>query len=432
MRHARTITTSLVAVLLLCPKGGHAETWTETRAAVGISLNAVTFLSATEVVAVGDNYTILLSADGGASWSDVAPAGPVDHLNAVAFDGVTVVAVGDNGRIVVSDNRGASGSWNERGGQTDKILYGVAVSGATIVAVGEKTGGGARKYTVIQSTNGGTSFTKRPDGSFPANNAKNLTAVAFVSAPHVIAVGDKAQGVGYTILRSADGGADWTAGVTQNGGPPNKNLNVVVANGNTVVAGGDKIDADYAAIYYSTDGGQNWELPTTLPGDSKAINDITFVSPSTLLAVGDRKNPGFGFRIFRSTDFGDKWFEMSVLAPGAEHLAAVAATSSLALAVGASGAILASDNGGTTWTADDIQGPFASDLLDVGTINPSIVVGSGGEVLLRGSPGGSGSSGGFGADGVLVLGTEPVAIPFGLQWLFAVAVLASAMYWLRQ
>ena len=84
---------------------------------------------------------------------------------------------------------------------------------------------------------------------------------------------------------------------------------------------------------------------------------------------------------------------------------------------------LSSTDGGSNWALDDVQGSTAN-LLDVAIINPAIAVGSGGEALLRipsGGSGGSGASGDF--TGIIALEDEPIDVPFGHEWVYALLLL---------
>jgi photosystem II stability/assembly factor-like uncharacterized protein len=230
------------------------------------------------------------------------------------------------------------------------------------------------------------------------------------------------------IIRSSDGGVTWDDLVTLNN-PPDRNLNAVTTSGNTVVAVGDK-DGPTVSIYRSLNGGSTWDLPNSFPSgapNNRPLTDMVFVSPTTVLAVGEEKSGSVGYRILISADTGNNWTEPTLPA-GSENLNAVTYKSGLALAVGENGAILASTDGGNTWTQDNSGS--AADLLDVAIINPSIVVGSGGEVLVRQSTAAA-ASGSVLQGGTVSLGEEPVDVPFEHEWVFALLVLAYALQRLR-
>jgi len=110
--------------------------------------------SATAGVAVGDDGTILTTADGGATWTrNASLPGLTAHLRSVAFASATAgVAVGDDG-------------------------------------------------TVLASTDGGTTWVLQPG---PSGLTADLRSVALTSATAGVAVGDDG-----TILTTADGGATW-------------------------------------------------------------------------------------------------------------------------------------------------------------------------------------------------------------------------------
>lgn len=372
-----------MAILLsACPGPAWPEQWTET-APAAVSLNAVAFLSTTRVVAVGNGCRVLLSIDGGASWSDVSPVGPVDDLYDVIFNGAIGVAVGDGGLILYSADSG--GSWTDVSIPGILTLYAVACNGSTVVAVGQAKSSGApvtHYFTVVRSVNGGASW-NQVLGIDPAGvDKKDLLDVTFVDAATLVAVGDNQTPPEPTILRSTDGGATWSEPTYNN--PPQKKMNAVIAAGSVVMAVGAK-DGNAVAMYRSVDSGATWDLPSSFPSgapNAVPLLDLVAVSPTRFVAVGNAKQGGSGYRILVSTDAGDTWSDPTTVPSGSENLTAVAYGNGLVLAVGANGTILASTDLGDTWSLDDTQGSVA-DLLDVAIINPSIAVGSGGQVMLR-------------------------------------------------
>jgi photosystem II stability/assembly factor-like uncharacterized protein len=430
-RLARALAIALAPLLCLCPVSARAEQWTETTP-TGVSLNAVAFLSTTRVVAVGNGGKVLLSIDGGVSWSDVSPVGPVDNLNDVAFSGTNGVAVGDAGRILYSADSG--GSWTDVSVPArPQLLSSVAFNGNTVVAVGDANNVGppaGRYFTVVRSVNGGANWSEVVKASFlTAAAEQNLYDVAFVDAATLVAVG-KRQGPNPTVLRSTDGGATWVTPTYNN--PPNQNLNAVVVTGSVVMAVGDK-DGPTVAMYRSTDAGATWDLPSSFPSgapNNVPLIDLVAVSPTRFVAVGDAKSGGNGYRILVSSDAGDTWSDPATMPAGSEDLTAVAYGNSLVLAVGANGTILASTDQGDTWTQDDTQGSIA-DLLDVAIINPCIAVGSGGQVMLRLSSTSGSSSTGAGSTTVLSQESATVTVPVGYEWLAAVLLAAAALRRLR-
>lgn len=420
-----------VAMLVAGAVPARPEQWTETTPAA-VSLNAVAFLSATRVVAVGNGCTVLLSINGGTSWSDVSPAGPVDNLNDVAFNGANGVAVGDGGLILYSANSGDS--WTEVSVPTRTLpLFAVAYNGNTVVAVGEAKNTGApatRYFTAVRSVDGGANWVEVPKASFlTAASEQNLNDVAFVDATTLVAVGDR-QGPDPTVLRSTDGGATWSTPTYNN--PPNQNMNSVIVSGAVVMAVGDK-DGPTVAMYRSTNSGATWDLPSSFPSgapNNVPLLDVVAVSPTRFVAVGDAKSGGSGYRILVSANAGDTWSDPTTVPAGSGNLTAVAYGNSLVLAVGDNGAILASTDLGDTWSLDDTQGSVAN-LLDVAIINPAIAVGTGGQALLRIPATSGGASQQAASAATVAQGSATVTVPVGYEWLAVLLLLAAAFWRLR-
>jgi len=99
-------------------------------------------------------------------------------------------------------------------------------------------------------------------------------------------------------------------------------------------------------------------------------------------------------------------------------------------AVGDGGTILESTDGGVNWDAQ--TSGVGTNLVGVDIINPMIVVGDGGVVLLKNSQAGSGGGGGGGFSGD-TYGSDayPIDVPFGGEWLFALFVAGYGLYRLR-
>ncbi|MFC1525185.1 WD40/YVTN/BNR-like repeat-containing protein [Candidatus Latescibacterota bacterium] len=430
-RSLRISTAVCVIMSTLCLPPAHGEDWQAT-ASIGGTLNDVAFLSATRVVTVGDDSAILLSVDGGVTWFEVGPlvAGP--HLNAVAFEGPKGVAVGDAGLIMYSDDGGEN--WGDVSVPTrPENLNAVAIDGTTVIAVGDGLSTGAlvdRYFTVVRSTDGGASFNAIDGGFFGALTQKPLLDVVFVDANTLVAVGAKSGG-NTTVLRSSDKGERWDDVLTFNN-PPNKDLNSLAVSGATVVAVGDKSGSG-VAIYRSVDWGVTWDVPNSFPAgapNNQPLTDMLFVDATTVVAVGNEKSGGAGYRILISGNSGDDWGEPTLPA-GSANLTSLVAGNGLLLAGGDSGTILASIDDGATWTADSTY--TAVDILDVDIINPSIAVGSGGLVFLRGAAAGVGSA--LSVSGYLGSnrrgGQFSVTAPFGFEWLFGLLVLGCALHRLR-
>lgn len=136
-------------------------------------LNDVEFISSTQIIAVGDKFTVIYSTNGGMVWNDATVAG---------------IAVGDGCAIARTAVSGVN--WVEESDATTKNLAALAMNGNTVIAVGTK---GGANFNVVRSTDGGDTWAA--PSSLPVGDV-NLAAVAF---------GDKGGGI-YTVIRSVAGG----------------------------------------------------------------------------------------------------------------------------------------------------------------------------------------------------------------------------------
>ncbi|MBC8043306.1 MAG: T9SS type A sorting domain-containing protein, partial [Rhizobacter sp.] len=203
-------------------------------------------------VAVGVGGTILRSADG-VAWSSVA-SGTGSELRGVA----------------VSNDYTLTTAWKSDGTFSTNGF-------GSAVAVG--VGG-----TILRSGDGGDTW----NASVSAPTSGDLNAVAWFGDSFAAAKGNStsstqgfgsavAVGVGGTILRSADGGANWTS---VSGGTNANLLSVVMASetlGYISGAGG--------TILITTDGGTSWTAQSSGTGDT--LNSIVVLPNGTGVGVGN-------------------------------------------------------------------------------------------------------------------------------------------------
>lgn len=264
-----------LAVDAIGASGGPAE-------GAGFGLSAATTAlavhaaSASSVWVVGEDGVLLVSTDGGASWS-LRPTTSTRHLRAVARAANTGWAVGDGGTLLRSSNAGTD--WVAQTSGTVQTLRGVAVFDAQRAwAVGD----GGR---VLRTTDGGTTWTAHASG------VERLNGVAFASAQNGLAVGH-----GGAILRSTDGGASWarvTSGSTAH-------LRAVALAGARAWAVGDG-----GTVLRSADGGATWTASAS--GSSATLRAVRFRDGGDIgWAAGD------GGALLRSANGGASWTAQAV------------------------------------------------------------------------------------------------------------------------
>jgi len=403
----------LIAFLLLPIQVFSQADWAQQTNGNGSNLNDVAFLSATQLVAVGQGGTVIYSTDGGMNWNDGAGIAGADDLTSLSFNGSTVVAVGKNGWVVRSLDSGAN--WTEENPAAGPDLnrsVATFIDNAIVIAVGKKDGSA---FTVFRSTDSGDNWTQLGNPNVPTSGGKDLNAVAF-SGDIGVAVGDKTGG-NFTFLRTTDKGLNWTL--------------ITLAGGNDLYAVAFITPLDVVAVgkaglaVYSSDAGATWTKVAPDPSAAN-LNYITF-NGNNVVAAGTQSG---GFNLIYSQDKGVTWNTATVNGGAANNINALASSSSIMAAVGNGGTILESTDAGANWDAQ--TSGVGTNLVGVDIVNPMIVVGDGGVVLLKNSQAASGGSSGggfsgdsFGSDAV------PIDVPFGGEWIFALFVAGYGLYRLR-
>lgn len=331
-------------------------TWAAATSPISDYLASVTISANGQTVVAASFGAILLSTNNGATWERRT----ADALQAVATsaDGQDVVAVGDNGTVLRSTNAG--NTWAAASSRTPARLLAVAMSGdgQNVVAVDTDA-------AILRSTDGGATWaTVATDISLAA-----VSASVTMSTDGQIAV---ATASSFRVYRSIDGGATWEPCDIP---VPGTFLSVAMSpDGQTVVAVGSS-----GAIARSTDAGQNWEalqsvttsilrwvsitpngqtlLVAALDGIHRStdggenwtrVSTRATLEPLTMSSDGQNVLAVWRRNILRSTDGGSTW----ALAAGSNGLiasVAIAPNDQTALAVGAGGVSLRSTDGGRSW-----------------------------------------------------------------------------------
>lgn len=185
---------------------------------------------------------------------------------------------------------------------------------------------------------------------------QNLNAVIFIRPEIGLAVGDAA-----TILRTADGGETWAPIEI----PSRRKLNAVTVlpDGKVLIVG------NVGFVAASTDQGLTWTIYRQR--SQVDLRDVAFVDESTGVAVGDG--------IVRTQDGGTSW------ATAASTLGTINAVSfanaRVGVAVGSTGTILRTDDGGEKWSPIDTGQEQALTAVRFIDADRAIAVGVQGTVL---------------------------------------------------
>ncbi|MBY5340414.1 hypothetical protein E0H35_30445 [Rhizobium leguminosarum bv. viciae] len=283
-------------------------------------------LSSTEGWSVGSDGGAFHTLDGGRTWVS-SPTGSGGELYGVFFlDQQHGWAVGgteeDDGLIVSTSDGGAT--WVI----SDEFAPELAVAVSFIDAqhgwiVGEAG-------LVLFTSDGGNSWQRKE-----VDTGTDLNDIAFFDPSVGIAVGD--AGV---IVRTEDGGANWRE-IRAKGVKKDLFSVALASTKRAVIAGADGL------VMISDDKGKTWS-PSLLPVERVNFYSVSFVDEIHGLVSGDSDN------IWRTADGGKNWSEDKTLAPDQEGVASVtlmvASTSKdSAVAVGANGKFLYTDDGGKKW-----------------------------------------------------------------------------------
>ncbi|MGV3614757.1 MAG: WD40/YVTN/BNR-like repeat-containing protein [Fimbriimonas sp.] len=186
-------------------------------------------------------------------------------------------------------------------------------------------------------------------------SAGRVSAIAYhPTNPSTIYVGAPRGGV----LKTTDGGANWTALGDSWGFTAVSSLAVDPKNGNTIYAGtGDfhgMLDAYTMGVMKSTDGGTTWtNLGRAQFGGSAVSAIVVDPEDSNVILVSTGRGPDNGGRVWRSANGGQTW---TAVITTVSHWSSLSygikdASGKRSLyAIGSSGNFMRSDDRGVTWT----------------------------------------------------------------------------------
>ena len=281
------------------------------------------------VLAGGAGGGLCRSADGGRTWRSLG-LGPRSVWTDALVAGGEVWAAGGDGTLLRSDAAGASRILQTVADGAD--LSGVARAGARGWVVG---GDG----TVATSMDGGSIWT-----TLPAPTAQDLTAVAAPTSQTVVLAGKAG-----TLLASTDAGVSWQpSGVTTD-----DLLCLAFADGTHGWAGGGATFGETRAeVFHTLDGGLSWD-EADLPVWGR-VRDLCFVDERTGWAAvedwgidGDRPQGA----ILATADGGETWTRQATTATGL--LGVSVGPDGAGWACGERGLVLQTADWGLTWTARD-------------------------------------------------------------------------------
>ncbi len=268
------------------------------------------------------------------AW-DSSNVGNAAGLTDIVMTSITCgYVVGDSGTIAKSTDGGLT--WTPQSSGTTRGFESVAFIDSLH---GWAAGGNVMRYT----TNGGTSWLAPQ--MIPSLGA---LSIAFGSLNVGVAVG-----VGGQIIRTTDGGANWTMVVSSVSASL---MGVTYVDSLNAVAVGNN------RIFRSTDGGQSWSLAWT---PVSVLWDVTTTSEQVIVAVGSKSSRGV---VFRSTDRGVQWD--SVMAVSSSYLIAVSFCSpDTGFALTWKGGVFRTVDGGSSWDSLTVM-PTGAGVSSIAVSSP--------------------------------------------------------------
>lgn len=300
------------------PASGHAEPprITEQNSGTGQFLQAVHAASSSVVWMAGYGGTVLRSTDGGETWQQLkTPAGDslqFRDVHALNADTAWLLSIGSGSasRIYRTNNGGSTWALQFINRDTaafyDCISFEDALNG---VAFGDASHG---RSNILRSSDGGANWTLLPQGAAPkplagegafAASGQCVAHAAGQAGTVFIATGSP----GARLFRSSDAGSSWEAVETPFVKGPVAGLTGVDFRGSLGIAvAGDinrlRTDTSSNVVGISSDGGRTWTLGRRppLPGALAGVAWIPGAGPGFAAASG------YG-GAFYTSDAGQSW-----------------------------------------------------------------------------------------------------------------------------
>jgi photosystem II stability/assembly factor-like uncharacterized protein len=295
--------------------------------------------------AAGEPGTLLVTADGGATWKRQRFLLPQRGVDVAFTDAQTGWLVTDAGTVLATTDAGAAWTVVEKVKVSVKAIAATDASHAWIVGNALGAAGDPGTAAVYRTTDGGATWTRTGFGM------AQLADVAFADERHGVLVAlDK-------IWSTRDGGRTWRL---------RRELPMTVL---TCVAAGDSRHAwaagwgtqDGAPLVWATsDGGATWgrlrvDVPAPRPG-ALQTRQIACAGASRLWITCDAG-------VLATTDGGKTWRLQQV--PAGQPLAVAAAGEEHVLATTQTQPILATADAGATWLAGGKDGFLTQPLVAI-------------------------------------------------------------------
>jgi photosystem II stability/assembly factor-like uncharacterized protein len=325
--------------------------WVQQNSGTDATLVDVVMLDATTAIAVGRNGSILKTTNSGATWIDIAASLPsIQPWNGVSFfDTLNGIVVGDHGVVLITSNAGASWIWHNIPGE-QKCLSALHLRAK--IYVGTDSG----KVYITSDT--GRTWTSVKVSVWPIRSlfiwrgVHSRSVPVHALTPYSLCLGSSSVPWQEIILPNFQGlGSEAFDGEFSKGGGP----------GFIVGVQGDKRSAPTILRQPFSDIGW-YEVTPGIPQEGTLLG---VSAPSTNVSYVCGTNG----MIYKSPNEGDTWLEQT--APTRRNMNAISFyDESRGFAVGDSGLILYTSNGGLTGIDEREYIPPAKFVLKQNYPNP--------------------------------------------------------------
>jgi photosystem II stability/assembly factor-like uncharacterized protein len=328
-------TVHLTLLFVFCSGLSVFAQWFTANSGTTNNLNGAYLLDSGIGFVVGDSGTILKTSDAGMTWSPLTSGTTNALYDVYFFDPTQGVAVGEQGLIIRTTNGGTG--WQPVPSGVKDSLRSVSFSGVNGISGGDS-------QDIVRSPDSGASWQVSQSGffggGFPGAHMMNAT-VGFVAGQNSI----------FQPLLGAttDGGATWAFQAFYFDKNEGGCTDVFFFDQNTGIVSGAVFDGR-GAIARTTDGGMNW---STLFLD-QTIAGIDFPQTTSGFAVGS------GAQILHSTDAGITWADQTSGTSANLIDVSFADDALRGIAVGESGTIVWTADGGGASTPTPTPSPTAT------------------------------------------------------------------------
>jgi len=292
--------------------------WTSSNSDAQV-LNSINYLSPTLAYVSSSGGVLQKTTNGGVNWTSQVIATVSTSLYSVQFpDSLTGYVCGDYGTVVKTTNGGAN--WTNVNSPVNTTIYSLSFINAT-TGIAACEGG-----YFLKTTNGGTNWVAQmpyPANGFALNAAKYFASgVIYLSGTYgnnmkssdagstwlnLVAgrntdifssyfinasTGFASTYAGY-ILKTTNGGTNWTEYLTPTSGNNITGLQFIDANTGYAIP-----SSGYDQILKTTNAGTNWFL--TVPGINNTVQYLNFQNANTGILITS-------FSTYRTTNGGTNW-----------------------------------------------------------------------------------------------------------------------------